>query len=190
VGKYNFSEKPYACVALDSGVELNTQTLNDPEIRKIIDLAKWMGIDEVRFFHKDIAQNTIIGKAKYVSVQKVTSIVFEFPQTSYSDGMTEKDYDVVIKEEIYLSAGTLAKAMLYFNGLARDEYNTDLSLAIQLQFIAGNSIPRENIEEPSIVYIAPYEGITIPEDSPNYRYYTSSGVNIVERIFDIQNKIV
>lgn len=183
VGEYDFSAKPFICVALDSDVEINNRTLTDPEIRQIIDLAKWMGIDEVKFYHENLAKNTIIGATKYTSKQKITSIIFEFPQTHYSDGMLKDEYELTCKKEVYLSTGTLSKAMLYFNGLTRDDDKQDLSLAIQLQFIAGNSIPTEILEEPSITYIAPYHGDVMTEDSPNVKHYISNSVPIAERRF-------
>ena len=144
----NCIERPYMLVSYDPSSLAEGNFLEHPEIRQMIEVAKSLGIPDLKFCPQEPFANTLIGNIEQgrKDTNPVKGIIFEFPQTITQGNMSDKEFKDLQYKERYLSTATMARAMLLFRGLQSDSQESSPSLPLQLQFIAGSIDFPEAIE--------------------------------------------
>jgi uncharacterized protein (UPF0128 family) len=180
----NTIEKAYTAVALKPGTVVDQEFLEKSEIKRIIDFLKAIGIDDVRFYPNEIAQTTIVGELS--RDLPVYGIALEFPQTSTQGNMTDQEFVDLQYQERYNSIATMARAMLLYEGLQSDNEESDYSLPLQLQWIAGSRDFPEAVDGCRVSVTK-----NVPDGVPNSDFYDFSQINTGERdIFVRTDKIL
>jgi hypothetical protein len=169
----NTIEKPYAAVALKPGTVIDQEFLEKAETKRIIDFLKAIGIDDLRFYPNEIAQTTIVGGLS--RDLPVYGIALEFPQTSTQGNMSDQEFKDLQYQERYNSTATMARAMLLYGGLQSDNDESDYSLPIQLQWIAGSKDFPEAVKD-CVVSVTR----TVPDGVPNTDFYSFGKINTEE----------